>query len=261
MFTEWFFIKDFQPWEIAAVIVSALVIGMSKTGILGITAIMVPIQALVFGAKESTGIVLPMLCFADIVAVVWYRRSAEWKHVLRLLPWALGGLALAIFVDSLVPAKGFKFLIGFCIFVSLGVMFWNDAAVRKSGGKEIKIPTGWWFSAIFGLLGGFSTMIGNAAGPLMSVFLLSMRLPRKSFVGTAAWYFLIVNYIKIPLQVFFWNNITLRGLRFNLCMVPVILIGAALGIFLVKKVSEKVFRVLIYIMTAISATLLFINFS
>ena len=253
MSLNWFFIKDFQPWEIAAVIVSALFIGMAKTGLNGITAVMVPITAIIFGAKESTGIMLPMLCFADIVAVIWYRRNAEWKHILRLLPWALGGLLLALWVERFIPAKGFKFLIGVCIFAGLGVMLWND--IR---GKDAKVPARWWFAAAFGLMGGFSTMIGNAAGPIMSVFLLSMRLPKESFVGTAAWFFMIINYTKIPLQIFFWHNITARGLLFNICMVPIILVGAGLGILLVKKASEKIYRVLVYAMTIISASLLFV---
>ena len=256
MFLEWFFIKEFQPWEIAAVIVCGLFIGMGKTGINGIATIMVPINALVFGAKESTGIVLPMLCFADLMAVIWYRRSAEWKHILRLLPWALGGLGTALLVERFIAAAGYKFLIGLCIFAGLGVMIWNDAR-----GKDTAVPSGWWFSAIFGLLGGFSTMIGNAAGPIMSVFLLSMRLPKENFLGTAAWYYLIINYVKIPLQVFFWQNITPRGLLFNLCMIPVIFAGAVLGILVVKKVSEKVYRIMVFVMTIITAGLLFVNFS
>lgn len=265
MFLEWFFIKDFQPWQIAAIITSGLFIGMGKTGLNGINSVMIPLLAITFGAKESTGIVLPMLCFADILAVVWYRRSAEWKHIFRLMPWALAGLVLALFVESFIPARGYKFLIGFCIFLGLGVMFWNDRDKLFSGNKkpstETKIPSGWWFPAIFGLLGGFSTMIGNAAGPIMSVFLLSMRLPKENFVGTAAWYYMIVNYIKIPLQIFFWHNITPRGLLFNVTIIPFIVIGAILGIILVKKVSEKLYRTLVYIMTIISASLLFINFS
>ena len=259
MFLEWFFIKDFQAWEIVALIFSGICIGVAKTGINGVATIMVPILAIIFGAKESTGIVLPMLCFADILAVIWYRRKAEWKHIFRLMPWALGGLVLALLVEQFVPARGFRFLIGLCIFAGLGVMFWNDSRNRKT--EKNTVPSNWWFSAIFGILGGFSTMIGNAAGPIMAVFLLSMRLPKENFVGTAAWYFLIINYIKVPLQVIFWQNITPRGLLFNLTMSPIIIIGAILGILLVKLVSEKVYRIMVYVMTIISTSLLFINFS
>jgi uncharacterized membrane protein YfcA len=253
---EMFFPYDFAPWQWGAVIFSALCIGMSKTGLNGVSTIMVPILALVFGARESTGVVLPMLCFADLLAVAWYRRHAEWKYILRLLPWALAGFGLALLVDRLVPPRGFKFLIGLCIFASLGVMFWNDR--RAASGAGGTVPSSWWFAAIFGILGGFSTMIGNAAGPIMSVFLLSVRLPKASFVGTAAWFFMIVNYLKLPLQYFVWHNITTKGLLFDITMIPVIIAGAALGILLVKKVSEKVYRTLVYVMTIVSAGLLFL---
>jgi uncharacterized membrane protein YfcA len=132
-------------------------------------------------------------------------------------------------------------------------MFWND---RR--GKDAPAPGQWWFSAVFGVLGGFSTMIGNAAGPIMSVFLLSVRLPKASFVGTAAWFFMIVNYLKIPLQHFVWRNITAEGLLFDITMIPFILAGAVLGILVVKRVSEPLYRTIVYVMTVISAALLFL---
>jgi uncharacterized membrane protein YfcA len=245
--------NGFAPWQAAAVIFSGICIGVSKTGINGISAVMIPLLALVFGARESTGVVLPMFCFADLVAVIYYRRAAEWKYIVRLLPWALAGFGLALLVDRMVPARGFKALIGICIFAGLVVMFWND---RR--GKDAAVPSAWWFSAIFGIMGGFSTMIGNAAGPIMSVFLLSVRLQKTSFVGTAAWFFMIINYLKVPLQYFVWHNITLKGLLFDVTLIPVILIGAALGILVVKKVSESHYRVIVYAMTIVSATLLFL---
>ncbi|MDR0668786.1 MAG: sulfite exporter TauE/SafE family protein [Treponema sp.] len=251
VFLDWW--NGFVPWQTAAVIVSGLCIGLSKTGINGASAVMIPLLALIFGAKESTGVVLPMLCFADLVAVIYYRRAAEWKYIIRLLPWALAGFGLALLVDRVVPARGFKALIGVCILTGLVVMFWND---RR--GKDAAMPSAWWFSAIFGVMGGFSTMIGNAAGPVMSVFLLSMKLRKTSFVGTAAWFFMIINYLKIPLQYFVWHNIRPEGLLFGVTLIPAILAGAVLGVLVVKKVSESHYRVIVYIMTIISATLLFL---
>jgi uncharacterized membrane protein YfcA len=252
---EAFFVywNGFAPWQTAAVIFSGICIGVSKTGINGASAVMVPILALIFGARESTGLVLPMLCFADLAAVIYYRRAAEWKYIVRLLPWALAGFGLALLADRIVPARGFKALIGVSIFAGLAVMFWND---RR--GKDAAIPSAWWFSAVFGIMGGFSTMIGNAAGPIMSVFLLSMRLRKTSFVGTAAWFFMIINYLKIPVQYFAWHNITAEGLLFGITLIPVILAGAALGVLVVQKVSEARYRVIVYVMTAVSAMLLFL---
>jgi uncharacterized membrane protein YfcA len=242
---------SFSAWQWAGVIFSAVCIGISKTGINGISAVMIPVLALVFGAKESTGIVLPMLCFADIFAVVYYRRAAKWKYIIRLLPWALAGFGLALLIDRIVPEKAFKVLIGICILLGLAVMIWNDLR-----GKDAPMPNSWWFSAVFGIAGGFSTMIGNAGGSVISVFLLSMRLPKEGFVGTAAWFFIILNYLKIPLQIIAWHNIHIKGLIFDISMIPFILIGLFLGVLLVKLISEKYYRILVYVMTIISGGLL-----
>ena len=241
-----------SAWEWCAVIVCCLCIGVSKTGINGLGTLVVPVLAIIFGAKPSTGILLPMLCCADLFAVTCYRRNAEWKYIMRLLPWALTGFAVALFTDQLISDKGFKILIGACILTGLGVMLWNEFR-----GMNTEIPSSWWFAALFGVMGGFSTMIGNAAGPVMSVFLLSVRLPKKSFVGTAAWFFMVVNFLKLPLQYFVWHNISKETLLFDLAMLPLIAVGAWVGIIFVKRISEKNYRVVIFVLTFVSTLMLF----
>jgi len=252
-------LKDFltifplSSWEWCVVTVCGLCIGISKTGINGLGTIVVPVLAIIFGAKPSTGILLPMLCCADLFAVGYYRRSAEWKYIIRLLPWSLTGFALALLTDHLIPDKGFKTLIGACILAGLGVMLWNEYR-----GKNTEIPSSWWFAALFGVMGGFSTMIGNAAGPVMAVFLLSVRLPKNSFVGTAAWFFMIINFLKLPLQYFVWHNISGETLLFDLAMLPAVAAGAWIGIIFVKKISEKNYRIVVYVLTLMSTMILFL---
>jgi len=252
---------ELSSWDWCALIFCGLCIGMSKTGMNGLGTVAVPVFAIIFGARASTGILLPLLCCADVFAVTYYRRNAEWKYILRLLPWALTGFVLALLTDYWiasgepfgVPDKAFKTLIGSCILAGLAVMLWNEYR-----GSNAAIPSAWWFAALFGVMGGFSTMIGNAAGPIMSVFLLSVRLPKKSFVGTAAWFFMIINFLKLPLQYFVWNNISGETLLFNLAMLPSIAMGAWLGIVFVKKISEKNFRIVIFTLTIVSALMLFL---
>jgi uncharacterized membrane protein YfcA len=261
----------FTGWQWAAVIFSCICFGISKTGLNGISIAAVPLFALVFGGKGSTGVVLPLICFADLFAVIYYRRHAQWKYVWQLVPWALAGFALALVTDHFINSdKGFKILIGICVAAGLVVMLWNEwrnklelpgTEARRpamDGGKAAKPPSGLWCSAAFGIMGGFSTMIGNAAGPIMSVFLLSVRLPKESFVGTAAWFFLIVNYLKIPLQTLVWHNISLQTLQFDLFMIPFVLLGVWLGVIFVKKVTDKQYRIAVYALTIIAAGLLFL---
>lgn len=116
----------------------------------------------------------------------------------------------------------------------------------------------WWYSALFGLLGGFTTMIGNAAGPVMSVYLLSMRKEKMEYIGINAWFFLVVNLLKVPFQIFAWDNITWSSFSLNLMMLPVISIGALLGIRLVKLFPEKAFRIFIQIVTILSVIMMLI---
>jgi len=241
------------PWQWAAWICFGLFTGLLKAGFSGLTVVLIPVLAVIFGARQSTGINLPLFCLGDVIAVLYYHRHAEWKYILKLLPWTLGGFAVAILVERIVPVQAFKYVMGGCIIAGLIVMVWNDLR-----GKDKPPPSAWWFSALFGIAGGFATTIGNLAGALMSVFLLSMRLPKNSFVGTTAWYFLIVNFLKLPIQIILWKNITAQTLLFDLTLVPVILAGMALGIFLVKKIPESAYRKIIMVLTLISSVLLFI---
>lgn len=230
---------------------TALLIGMSKTGIQGITTLAIPVLALTFGGKPSTGIILPMLCMADVIAVLYYRRDAEWKYIFRLLPSAVLGFFVALAVDHLIPAEGFRILMALCIFAGIAVMFWTE---RK--GKNNLIASSPFMGHLFGLLGGFTTMIGNAAGPIMAVYLLAMHLPKKSFVGTSAWFFLVVNWLKLPLQIFAWENISGATVLLDLLLLPCIGLGAVAGIWLVKRLPETKYRNLIVWLTILSTAML-----
>ena len=248
-----FFSYDLLPWQWVLWFFFGLCAGLAKTGFVGLGAFMVPIVAIVFSAREAMGLILPVYIFADIMAVSYYRRHAEWKYILKLLPWTLTGFAVALLVERFVPVQGFKYLMGGSIIAGLAVMAWND---RRQQDKPQ--PSSWWFSALFGIAGGFASMVSNAAGPLTAVFLLSMRLPKNSYVGTTAWFFLIINVLKVPLYIFAWEIISVRSALFSLGLFPLILAGAVLGVFLIKKISETVFRRLVIIMTLVATVLLFI---
>lgn len=232
---------------------AALCIGMSKTGVQGMMLLIVPYMAMAFGAKASTGVILPMLCMADIIAVTYYKRIADWKVVAKLLPTAIMGFFIAILVDGLIPAGQFKSLMGWTLALALAVMIWSEIF-----GKENRWMNKWWYAAIFGLLGGFTTMIGNAAGPVMAVYLLSMRKDKLTYIGINAWFFMVVNLLKVPLQIFVWHNITWSSFVLNLAMLPVIGIGAFWGIQLVKRFPENAFRRFIQAVTIISVIMMLI---
>ena len=235
-------------------IVSAILIGMAKTGVQGVGTLVVPLMAFIFGGMPSSGLVLPMLIMADIIGVVYYHRHAEWKTVFKVMPWAVAGIILGLFTGINISSEQFKHLIGILVIVSLIVMIWLE--MRRSGNGN-NVPHKAWFAIAFGTAGGFSTMIGNAAGPIMSVYLLSVNLNKNSFIGTAAWFFFIVNVVKLPLQIWGWHNISLETLGFNFILLPAIIFGAFAGIKIVKLIRENSYRWFIVVATFLSAVALF----
>jgi uncharacterized protein len=228
----------------------ALLIGMSKTGLSGIGLMVVPLLASTFGGRPSVGLLLPILVFADFFAVIWYNRHAMWHHILRLLPWAMAGIAAGTLVGSSLTETSFNRLLAVIIITGVAILVWQDLK------KNVKIPHSRWFAAGLGLLGGFATMIGNAAGPVMSFYMLSMRLPKNTFIGTGAWFFLIINISKVPLHIWVWKTIDSSSILLDVLMIPVIATGAFLGIWLVRLFPEKIYRLFIILSTLLSALLL-----
>lgn len=233
------------------IMVCGMLIGMSKVGIPGVSMIVVPALAFIFGAKASTGVLLPILMMADIFGVAYYRRHADWSKLIKVLPWAVVGVLIALWVGEIVNDEQFKDLIAILVFLSIGLMLWQD----KRKGTNF-FPDKWWFAASMGILGGFATMIGNVAGPVFAIYLLAMHLPKNNFIGTGAWFFLIINASKFPLQLFVWNNISLQTLTVDLIALPAIALGAVLGFRFVKIIPEHTYRGFVIVITVISAFLL-----
>ncbi len=230
-------------------IVCAIMIGMAKTGINGLGTLVVPLMAFAFGGMPSSGLVLPMLIMADVFGVFYYHRNAHFKTLIKIMPWALVGIIAGLVTGKAISAEQFKHLIGVLLILSLVVMVWSEYSLKKSSRTNQKS----WFAIPFGVAGGFSTMIGNAAGPVMSIYLLMKNLPKNQFIGTAAWFFFVVNLIKLPLQIWGWHNITPETLFFNFKMLPFIALGAFLGIRLVRLIPEKIYRWVILIGTLVSS--------
>ncbi|WP_339740127.1 sulfite exporter TauE/SafE family protein [uncultured Sunxiuqinia sp.] len=244
---------DLTPLQWVLMAVSGMLIGMSKVGVPGVSMIVVPVLAFIFGGKQSTGVLLPILMMADLFGVGYYRRHAQWSYLVKILPWAFLGVGLALWVGEVVNDEQFKDLIAILVFVCIGLMLWRDRRKDKTF-----FPDSWWFAASMGVLGGFATMIGNVAGPIFAIYLLAMHLPKNSFIGTSAWFFLILNFSKFPLHIFVWETITWPSLKMDLMVLPAIALGAFLGILLVRKIPEKAYRTAVIVITAISAFLLLI---
>jgi uncharacterized membrane protein YfcA len=235
------------------IIVAAFCIGFSKTGISSFVMPAIPIIASIFGGKGSTGMILPMLLVGDVFALYYYNRHAEWSNIKKLLPWTLVGLILGVVVGNYVSDKQFKAFIAISVLICLIILIYTE---KK--GENLKIPKNAFLYALTGILCGFTSMIGNAAGPIFSVYLLAKGFKKNDFMGTTAWFFFIVNLTKVPLQIIFWHNIPVQTVLLTITIIPAIAIGAILGVVIIKKLNEKLFHMLIIAVTAIAAIRLLI---
>jgi len=188
-----------------------------------------------------------MLIMADLFAVKYYHRHANWVYLVKLLPSAMVGVLIATLIGNAIDDVLFKQIMAVIIFVSLGIMIWMESANKES------VPDFLWFAILMGTLGGITTMIGNLAGSVMALYLLSMRLPKNEYIGTAAWFFLIINVFKVPFHVWSWETITLDSFYVNLVTLPLIALGAFAGIKLVKRIRETHYRWFVISMTGIAA--------
>jgi uncharacterized protein len=246
-------LSDLTAQNIIIVLSVALLLGMAKTGIHGAGMLSVPLLAIVFGGKLSSGLMLPMLLIADVFGVWYYHRHASFKYLKILFPWAAVGVVVGSVAGSFINDGVFKIIMAVTIFISLIVMVWMEL-----GGKE-KIPDNIYLGTTTGFLGGFTSMIGNLAGTVMAVYFLSMRLPKNNFIGTAAWFFLVVNWFKVPFHVWVWHTIHTDSWLFALALTPAIVLGAFLGIYLVKKMSDRFYRWFIIGMTAVAAIVMMLK--
>ncbi|MEC7849232.1 MAG: sulfite exporter TauE/SafE family protein, partial [Candidatus Neomarinimicrobiota bacterium] len=213
----------------------------------GLGMIVVPVMANIFGAKSSTGILLLLLIMADFFGVRYYHMHADMRQLVKLIPSTIIGIVTGVFVGDQISDEYFQLLL--VIVIISGVLM----TVIKVEIKERKI-----FSIIVGFLGGFVTMIGNAAGPIMSIYFLSMGFNKNKFIGTAAWFFLFVNLFKVPFHIFIWNTIDLEIFLFDLSLFPLILIGAIIGVWIVKKIPEKPYKIFVIVSVVLSTFNLFI---
>ena len=235
------------------VLLGAFIIGLSKAGLKGIDIMNIAIMAFVFGGKASTGIVLPLICAADVLAVTYYHRHAEWRHFWRLMPWMIVGILIGVFVGKDLEELVFRRIMAVTIVLTVFVMLVLE--IRKN----ITLPKNKLFAAGMGLGAGFATMLGNLAGAFSNLYFLAMRIPKNNFISTSAWVFLVINYFKLPFQIFYWKNITVHTLKIDLMLLPALLIGFWAGIKIVSKIKDASYRKVVMLLTLAGAVIIFLK--
>lgn len=237
-----------EPWQWAIGALGAFLVGISKTGIPGLGILAVALFALVFPARDSVGLVLVILICADIVAVRTYWNEASWPHLWRLLPWALAGIVIGFLALGRINDLEMRRLIGIILLILVVLQFVRSRQPAVPSDR----PPARWSAPLTGIAGGFTTMVANAAGPIMMIYLLAMRLPKITFVATAAWFFFMINLAKVPFSAAL-GLINLASLRMSLLLAPFAVIGALIGRPIVERINQRIFELIVLALTFLAA--------
>ncbi len=247
-------------WQWGLLGLCAFMVGLSKTGMPGVGILAVLIAALVVPPKASVGLVLPLLIFADVFAAAYYHRRARWNHIARLIGFTLVGIIAATATLDKINDRQLSPIIGLIVLGLLAVSTWNNR--RKSAALQYdhgSAANRWIFAVVFGFLAGYTTMMANAAGPIMIVYLLAVGLPKFEFVGTTAWFFFITNWLKVPFQSKL-QMITAESLRIDMWLFPAVTLGAVAGIFLVRFIPQKLFNAVVTVLAAGAAAWMVVSY-
>lgn len=235
------------------IIMASFIIGLSKAGLKGIDLMNVTIMAIVFGGKASTGIVLPLLCVADILAVIYYNRHAQWPQFWKLIPWMMVGILAGVYIGKDLDEALFRKIMATIIILTVIIM------IALEFRKSTKVPTNKLFVINMGLAAGFTTMLGNLAGAFSNIYFLAMRMTKNDFIGTAAWVFLVINLFKLPFQVLYWKNITAATLQIDLLLLPAMFAGFWAGLKIVSKIKDDNYRKVVIVLTLLGAIVIFLK--
>jgi uncharacterized membrane protein YfcA len=222
-------------WVLA--IVAALCAGLAKTGFGGLGIVAVLLFAQIFPAKASTGALLPLMIFGDLIGVYFYRGHANWPDLIRLLPATLVGIVCGWWLMPRIPDHDFIVFLGWLI---LGLMVLT-VVQRRFPRMLLSAVNHPLLGLVAGWAAGLATMLANAAGAITAFYFLARRMDKMTFVGTAAWFYLVINLSKIPFSIHL-GLMTPESLKFDLLLLPAVAVGAVAGRLLLRRVPQRLFE-------------------
>ncbi|MFF7751041.1 sulfite exporter TauE/SafE family protein [Streptomyces sp. NPDC007971] len=246
-------------WQFAALAFAALVVGFSKTAVSGANTVSLAIFAAVLPARASTGVLLPVLIAGDVLAVLTYRRHAHWPTLWRLFPavaaGVVGGTLFLMWADDAIVRTS----IGAILLLMAGITLWRRRRTEAADEPDaVTTRAGRMKARSYGVLGGFTTMVANAGGPVMSMYLLSAGFRKLGFLGTSAFFFLIVNVAKVPFSAGL-GLIDGRSLLLDAALAVFVVPGALFGRWAVDRINQRLFEQLVIAATILGAVQLLVR--
>lgn len=241
-------------WQWLLLALGAFFTGLSKTGIAGLGVLAVALFANALPARVSTGALLPLLLCADFFGLAFYRKHADWSHLWKLFPWVILGVVAGYLALDRITGAQVQRLIGGLLLAMVALHGWRR---NQSDSLAARLPQAWWFAAGTGMLAGFTTMVANAAGPVMVLYLLAVGLPKLAFIGTGAWFFMLVNAFKVPFSLKL-GLITRGSLGMDALLLLPMLPGALLGPVILRRINQRLFEWMVLGLTVLASMRLLI---
>ena len=240
---------ELTAWQWTLLSLGAFFTGLSKTGIAGLGVLSVALFANALPARASTGALLPLLLCADLFGLAFFRKHASWSQLWKLFPWVILGVVAGYFALGKINSAQMQRLIGGILLAMVALHLWRK---RQADQLAAQLPHAWWFAALTGVLAGFTTMVANAAGPVMSIYLLAIGLPKLVFIGTGAWFFMLVNSFKVPFSVKL-GLITSGSLMMDAMLLLPMIPGALLGPVILRRIQQTWFEAMVLALTVLAS--------
>jgi uncharacterized membrane protein YfcA len=252
-------LSHLSPWGFAALAAAVALVGFSKTAVSGANTVSLAVFAVVLPARASTGVLLPLLIAGDVLAVLTYRRHAHWPTLWRLFPAVAVGVVLGTGFLVWAGDGTVRVSIGAILLLMSAITVWRRrTAERGSDPEEVATRSGRVKARSYGALGGFTTMVANAGGPVMSLYLLSAGFRKLGFLGTSAFFYLIVNIAKVPFSVGL-GLIDGPSLLLDAALVVFVVPGALLGKWAAHRINQRLFERLVIAATVVGGVQLLVR--
>lgn len=245
---------DLSAWAWAALGLAAVITGLSKAAIPGGSTLAVVLFAAVLPARTSTAAMLLLFIVGDVFALIAYRRHAHWPTLLRLAPAVIAGLLVGFAFLALAGDGLVRRAVGVILLLMITITLWRRR--REDRRDAVAAPgSGILLSSTYGALGGFTTMVANAGGPVMSMYFLATRTQVQVFLGTSAWFFAIVNLVKVPFLAGL-GLFTPSVLLIDLILAPLVVVGALVGLRIARRIPQALFDRLVIALTVVGSVYL-----
>ena len=245
---------DLSAWAWAALGLAAVITGLSKAAIPGGSTLAVVLFAAVLPARTSTAAMLLLFIVGDVFALIAYRRHAHWPTLLRLAPAVIAGLLVGFAFLALAGDGLVRRAVGVILLLMIAITLWRRR--REDRRDAVAAPgSGILLSSTYGALGGFTTMVANAGGPVMSMYFLATRTQVQVFLGTSAWFFAIVNLVKVPFLAGL-GLFTPSVLLMDLILAPLVVVGALVGLRIARRIPQALFDRLVIALTVVGSVYL-----